>query len=69
MNDHTGIRTHDLPACSIVSQPTTLARAPQLKTLRDKIQDNFVWVSIDETQDREGQFIANMNNLPLIFLR
>ncbi|PNF32325.1 hypothetical protein B7P43_G13645 [Cryptotermes secundus] len=28
-------------------------------SIRDKIQDNFVWVSIDETQDCEGLFIAN----------
>jgi hypothetical protein len=25
-----GTRTHDLPACSIVPQPTTLPRAPQI---------------------------------------
>jgi hypothetical protein len=27
-SDHIGNRTHDLPACSIVSQPITLPRAP-----------------------------------------
>jgi hypothetical protein len=27
-SDHTGNRTRDLPACSIVPQPTTLPRAP-----------------------------------------
>ncbi|PNF28390.1 hypothetical protein B7P43_G16747 [Cryptotermes secundus] len=30
-----------------------------IESIRDKIQDNFVWVSIDETQDCEGRFIAN----------
>jgi hypothetical protein len=29
-NDLTGIRTRNLPACSIVPQPTTLPRAPSL---------------------------------------
>jgi hypothetical protein len=28
-NDLIGNRTHDLPACSIVPQPTTLPRAPR----------------------------------------
>jgi hypothetical protein len=28
-NDFIGIRTHDLPTCNIVPQPTTLPRAPQ----------------------------------------
>jgi hypothetical protein len=27
-NDLIGIRTRDLPACSVVPQPTTLPRAP-----------------------------------------
>ena len=31
-----------------------------IKSIRDKIQDNFVWVSIDETQDCKGRFIANI---------
>ncbi|PNF20259.1 hypothetical protein B7P43_G15454 [Cryptotermes secundus] len=30
-----------------------------IESIRDKIQDNFVWVSIDETQDCEGRFVAN----------
>jgi hypothetical protein len=29
-NDHIGNRTRDLPVCSIVPQPTTLPRAPEL---------------------------------------
>jgi hypothetical protein len=31
-NDLTGIRSNDLPACSIEHQPTTLPRAPELIT-------------------------------------
>ena len=30
-----------------------------IESIREKIEDNFVWVSIDETQDCEGRFIAN----------
>jgi hypothetical protein len=30
-NDLIGIRTHDLPSCSIVPRPTTLHRAPIIK--------------------------------------
>jgi hypothetical protein len=27
-----------------------------IENIRDKIQDNFMWVSIDETQDCEGRY-------------
>jgi hypothetical protein len=31
-----------------------------IENIRDKIQDNFVWISIDETQGYKGWFIANI---------
>jgi hypothetical protein len=37
--DLIGIRTRDLPACSIVPQPTTLPRAPWTTVIGKKIQD------------------------------
>jgi hypothetical protein len=36
-----GARTHDLPACSIVPQPTTLPRAPFLMLKIVKIENHF----------------------------
>jgi hypothetical protein len=43
-----GIRSRDLPACSIVLQPGTLPRAPPpvLKTMRPKIQQLFYCMCI-----------------------
>jgi hypothetical protein len=35
-HDLIGIRTRDLPACSVVPQPTTLPHAPQIKGLTRK---------------------------------
>jgi hypothetical protein len=47
-----GTRTHDLPDCNIVPQPTTLPRAPNTKTdLREIGWGGMDW--IDLAQDRD----------------
>jgi hypothetical protein len=32
----------------------------RIEKIREKVQDTFVWVLIDETEDSEGRFIANI---------
>jgi hypothetical protein len=41
LNDLSGTQTHDLPACSIVPQPTTLLRAPYLEGYISKFYKNY----------------------------
>jgi hypothetical protein len=36
-----GNRTHDLPACSIVPQPTTLPRAPEVQVAFSKYSEHL----------------------------
>jgi hypothetical protein len=46
--DLIGTRTHDLPACSIVPQPTTLLRAP--RKWEDNIKMAFIeigWIGMN----------------------
>jgi hypothetical protein len=41
-NDHIGNQTRDLPACSIVLQPTTLPRSPLIGDIRYINSDIFI---------------------------
>jgi hypothetical protein len=50
MNDESTVRKNYWQQCYDLT----------IENIRDKIQDNFVWVSIDETLDCEGRFTANI---------
>jgi hypothetical protein len=63
-----GIRTGDLPVCSIVPQPTTLPRAPRRwvdnikMDLREIGWDGVNWIDMDQDRDQWSVLVNTVLN-------
>jgi hypothetical protein len=57
-----GTLTHDLPACSIVSQPTTLPHAPNIRANKSSVISLHWWSII---QDNISEFVNDSGLIKL----
>jgi hypothetical protein len=66
-SDTIGIRTHDLPACSTVPQPTAPPRAPIFNSIDNNYRISFLF-NLDFLVNKQGDLGGNANFLGVISL-